>query len=133
MVDPRAVKLARRVTPGAILWAEDSLFGLRRKLPTAGLKIKLSPPPRARGWMTPGVERWLSYRRATCLERSLVMQRWLAALEEPRDLLIGVGASTTTGVAAGAGTVIAHAWLDGEDPQGHAVMTRVGPADTLAR
>lgn len=48
--------------------------------------------------------------RATCLERSLVSQRWLAAQGISRDLLIGVRVD--------AGRFSAHAWLEGEPELG---------------
>jgi hypothetical protein len=50
----------------------------------------------------------LRRRQATCLERSLVLQRWLAAHGDRRDLVIGVKAP---GEEFGA-----HAWLEGEPP-----------------
>ena len=43
---------------------------------------------------------------ATCLESALVLQAWLAAQGDPRDVVIGV-ASPASGFAA-------HAWVDGE-------------------
>ena len=55
--------------------------------------------------------------RASCLERSLVLQRWLAAHEEPRDVVIGV-APPSTGFAA-------HAWLEGEPTRGYHEVARL--------
>lgn len=46
----------------------------------------------------------------TCLERALVLQRWLAEQGSPRDVVIGVTAPSD-GFAA-------HAWLEGEE-HGH--------------
>jgi hypothetical protein len=63
---------------------------------------------------------WLRRRRATCLERSLIMQRWLVAMGEPHDVLIGVGAPGET--------MLAHAWLDHEDSQGFQVLLRIDPS-----
>jgi hypothetical protein len=48
------------------------------------------------------MRRWPS----TCLEQAFVLQRWLAAHGEEREVVIGVSAP---GEAFGA-----HAWVDGE-------------------
>ena len=57
--------------------------------------------------------------RATCLERSLIMQRWLMATGQPHDVLIGVRSPRET--------TIAHAWLDHEDSMSHHVLMRLPP------
>ena len=57
--------------------------------------------------------------RATCLERSLIMQRWLMANGQPHDVLIGVRSPRET--------TIAHAWLDHEDSMSHHVLMRLPP------
>ena len=62
---------------------------------------------------------WLRRRRATCLERSLILQRWLMTIGQPHDVLIGVEAPGET--------MVAHAWLDHEDPQGFHVLLRIDP------
>jgi hypothetical protein len=49
----------------------------------------------------------LRLRRATCLERSVVLQAWDAHHGRPREVVIGVA---RTGSSIGA-----HAWLAGED------------------
>jgi hypothetical protein len=54
----------------------------------------------------------------TCLERALVLQRWLAAHGSPYDVVIGV--------TAPADGFAAHAWLDGEDDaRAYAELTRL--------
>lgn len=53
-------------------------------------------------WIVRGVLRRL---RATCLPRALILQRWLAASGEPRDVVVGVATQPT---------FRAHAWLAGE-------------------
>ena len=53
----------------------------------------------------------LHRRRATCLERSLVLQAWDAAHGSPRDVVIGVTSPSPE--------FRAHAWLDGEETCGH--------------
>jgi hypothetical protein len=44
----------------------------------------------------------------TCLERALVVQQWLAAHGDIRDVVIGV--------QTGSGGLDAHAWIDGHEP-----------------
>jgi hypothetical protein len=55
----------------------------------------------------------------TCLERSLVLQRWMAGHGEPRAVIVGV---------AGPRNFKAHAWLGGGTPPpaaGFAELTRI--------
>jgi hypothetical protein len=62
------------------------------------------------------MRRWPS----TCLEQSFVLQRWLGARGDDRDVVIGV---TAPGEAFGA-----HAWVDGEVDDYHQAvheLTRV--------
>ena len=83
-----------------------------------------SPPPLPYRAVR-GVNAVLRRRQPTCLERSLIMQRWLASQGSVRDVVIGVsGPSEDFG---------AHAWLDGEtDAESHAFheLTRV-PGDRV--
>lgn len=55
--------------------------------------------------------------RASCLERSLVLQRWH----------LGQGRATTIiiGVAAGETQPLAHAWLEGEEHRNDRVYTEL--------
>lgn len=106
-----------------LLWVDRELRLLRRELPTRGLHVRVSTPPFPSRRLTAIVEAWLRTRRATCLERSLIMQRWLLGIDEPHALLIGVGPVS--------GKAVAHAWLDHEDPLGHEVVKRV-EADSIA-
>ena len=69
--------------------------------------------------MTAMIARWLEWRGATCLERSLILQRWLIASGRPHDVLIGVQRPGDS--------VVAHAWLDHEDSHGYAVLVRLEP------
>jgi hypothetical protein len=69
--------------------------------------VTLPTPPVLPPHSERGVRAVLRRRRATCLERSLVLQQWLVARGDPRDLVIGV-----IGPSDG---FKAHAWLDGED------------------
>lgn len=78
------------------------------------------PPSAARSdtWIVSGLLRRL---RAACLPRSLVLQRWLGACGEGRDVVVGV---------TNCPTFRAHAWLDGSrDGQGfHELSRRAAPA-----
>jgi hypothetical protein len=65
----------------------------------------------------------LSREEPTCLERALVLQRWLLAQGVARDVVVGTQGSRR-------GTFKAHAWLDGESlPSERAFveMTRLAP------
>lgn len=103
--------------PAAVLWAERMLRRARAQLPSRGLKTEIDPPPFASDGLTVAVAGWLRLRRATCLERSLIVQQWLLALGRPHDVLIGV--------AGGRAPAVAHAWLEGEDGRGYAVIAQV--------
>jgi Transglutaminase-like superfamily len=81
--------------------------------------VRLPPPPPLPAVATRGVEGVLRRASATCLERSLVRQRWLAAHGRRVDVVIGVTAPAR-GFAA-------HAWLDGDEADGFAELTRVAP------
>jgi hypothetical protein len=69
-----------------------------------GTPVELPPAPAGSIEATDAVVATLARTRATCLVRSLVLQRWLADHGEPVDLIIGV-----TAPSAG---FQAHAWLD---------------------
>jgi hypothetical protein len=101
---------ARRLDPQALRsawWATGALTHARRALARGELDgIVLAPPPRLPSAAERGVQAVLRRRSATCLERSLVLQRWHAAHGQRRDVVIGVN-----GALAG---FRAHAWLDGE-------------------
>ena len=124
---PSAARVRRVVTGApatlrAAGWALRALRRLRRELPDRGLEVRVTAPP-AGDASVRGVELALRAGRATCLERSLVVQRWLLARAMPRDVLVGV--------AGGSDALDAHAWIDRYDgaAQGHGyeVLTRVGP------
>jgi hypothetical protein len=110
------------LAPAGIIWADESLRHLRRVLRSDGIDARLPSPPRAGAWLSGLIARWLNWRGATCLERSLILQRWLLELGRPHDLLIGV-----QGSGSGDGA-FAHAWLDHEDSMGYAELLRVHPS-----
>jgi hypothetical protein len=103
-------------------WAWSSHASARRQLAAGGLDVDLDPPRPLPLSVGAGVYAALRVRRATCLERSFVLQKWLAAHGEPRDVVIGV--------RAGDGPFRAHAWIDGEayrNPEPFVEMQRVAP------
>jgi hypothetical protein len=85
--------------------------------------VRVALAPALPATATSGIEATLRIRRATCLERSLIMQRWLMALGSPYDVLVGV--------AGGSESIDAHAWIDQydqvEEDGGYQVLTRLAP------
>lgn len=57
-----------------------------------------------------GARAGLRLRRASCLEASIVLQRWLLEDGDPREVVIGVARKD--------GKTTAHAWLAGEESTG---------------
>ncbi len=106
-------------------WAMLALRRLRREIPSEGLDVHVLAPRAASPRGVRGVEVALRLRRATCLERSLIVQRWLMAYGSSHDVLVGVN--------GGAGSMEAHAWIDRYDSEdegdgeGFRVLTRVAP------
>jgi len=103
-------------------WALRAWLRSRRQLRRGGLQaVDIPPPPLDLPGADNGVARVLRAVPASCLERSLVRQRWDAAHGRPRDVIIGVrGGSSDFG---------AHAWLDGdrEEPGVFTTLTRWPP------
>jgi hypothetical protein len=102
-------------------WAWREAPRVRDRLGTqGGVKVAVSAPPTASPSGIRGVGLGLSLRRASCLERSLIVQRWYLSQGRSRPMLIGIareGAST-----------VAHAWLEGEERRNkheYLEMTRV--------
>ena len=101
-------------------WTFRSLRRVRSQLRAGRLEdVALAPPPRLGAGAQRGFEAVLRRSTATCLERSLVRQTWLAARGETRDLVIGV-----TAPAAG---FRAHAWLEGESDGEFDELLRLSP------
>ena len=103
---------ARRLNPRALRaawWATRALGQARRGLARGDLEhISLARPPGLPADADYGVHAVLRRRSASCLERSLVLQRWHAAHGRPLDVVIGVKPP--------ASDFAAHAWLEGEPP-----------------
>ena len=81
--------------------------------------MTLPAPPGTGTQAGRGVDAVLRRTAPTCLERSLVMQRWLTACGEPRDVVIGV--------VGRAEAFKAHAWIEGERHAGFEELMRVRP------
>jgi len=107
------------------VWAALALHRLRREIPSDGLDVRVLAPPRIAPQSVRGVEVALRLRRATCLERSLIMQRWLMACGSRHDVLVGVG--------RGSGAIEAHAWIHRYDSEaegeGLRLLGRVAPRE----
>lgn len=118
---PAVAPAWRRYRPAVFAWLDRGLADVRATLQTEGIdaRARLPDPPYAPRWLTVLVAARLSMQRATCLERSLIMQRWLMATGQPHDVLIGVRSPRET--------TIAHAWLDHEDARGHHILMRLPP------
>jgi len=122
----RLVRLAWQPRAGfptlrAAWWAVLALRRLRGEISELGLEAQVTGPPELAPEGLRGVEAALRRRHATCLERSLILQRWLIAHGASHEVLIGV--------SGGADRIEAHAWLDRYDPpaqgEGFRVLTRV--------
>ncbi len=89
---PAAAPAWRRFRPGVFAWLDAGLVDVRASLKTDGIdaRSRLPDPPYATHWLTGLIAARLAMQRATCLERSLIMQRWLMAIGRPHDVLIGV-------------------------------------------
>src|ERR1700733_1982865 len=95
-------------------WAVVAVNLTRRRVRRDGLRG--SAPPST--WLPvqgePGVVAVLNRLEPTCLERSLVLQRWLSDHGRPLDVIIGVKTVVTDNTE-----VRAHAWLEPESNDGY--------------
>jgi hypothetical protein len=101
-------------------WALRAVWRVRRDLRRSSIDVvRVARPsglPRTAGR---GVHAVIRRLEPSCLERALVLQAWLDAGGDARDVIIGV-----TPRAPG---FQAHAWLDGESARGFAELRRVKP------
>jgi Transglutaminase-like superfamily len=108
----------------AAWWTARSIRRLRDGLRTNGLEAELATPPPLPSSAVSGVTATARCMRATCLERSLLLQKWLLAHGQPHTLVIGVP-------APGDKPFIAHAWLEGhdraDDGAAYAQLVRLDP------
>jgi hypothetical protein len=105
----RATELVRPATLRAAWWAFWAARRAEQQLRGGGIEaVHLSPPPSLPASAEMGVSAALRVRREACLVRAAVRQRWLAAHDSPRDIVIGVQGPTAS--------LRAHAWLEGDPP-----------------
>jgi hypothetical protein len=117
-----SAEFARRYHPSvfrAAWWTYRALRGVRRELPRHGLQTRVRQPPRLSRGASRGVYAVLRRQPNTCLERTLVLQRWLASVGERHDVVVGVARPDES--------FSAHAWLDFESE----VSTSDGFAEIL--
>ncbi|MGH9166972.1 MAG: lasso peptide biosynthesis B2 protein [Acidimicrobiia bacterium] len=94
-------------TLAAAWWTVRVLHRLRRDLRRRPLtELILPAPPRLAPASIRGVLGVLRRRPHTCLQRALILQRWMAAQGDDRDVVIGVNSPREQ--------FRAHAWVDGE-------------------
>ena len=100
-------------------WALRAARRTRRVLGSAGLDAALGPPPPPElpDEAVRGARAALRRTGQTCLVRSIVLQAWEAAHGRRRDLIVGV---------TSADDFHAHAWLEGELPEGPPVSIAGG-------
>ena len=102
----RALRIAAFIAriPRAVTWAVREHRRLGHALEIDGVRAAVQPPvrrlPGRTGQVVAGT---LRVRRATCLERALIMQAWLSANGSDHDVVIGVRRDRD---------FTAHAWLD---------------------
>ena len=107
----------------ALAWSCRAVGEVRAVLRRGGVSAPVPGPPAVPRQAVRGVRWGLVVRRATCLERSLVLQRWLAEHGDRRAVLIGV--------AKADGRTLAHAWLEGQErlnDREYVEMTRIAPS-----
>lgn len=99
--------LGRRVAVArGALWAARACLAAHRGLTRVPLdQVELPRVPGLPRSAGRGVQAVLRRTGATCLERALVRQRWLASQGSPRHLVIGVSRQPP---------FAAHAWLEGD-------------------
>jgi hypothetical protein len=91
----------------AALWAARALTHVRRQLADGRMSaLELPRPPALPLGAGRGIEAFLRRRSHSCLEAALIRQRWLAAHDDHREIVIGVTSPHER--------FRAHAWIDGD-------------------
>lgn len=104
----RRLRILRQLDLDALrgaVWAARALRGVRRDVREHGLHARVERPRGIGPGGLKGVVLLTRMARATCLERSLILQSWLGAQGSEYEVLVGVELS-------GSG-IEAHAWLGG--------------------
>jgi transglutaminase superfamily protein len=100
------VRAPRPADARAGWWTLRAHADLRRRIDAEGAEAEVQPPPELPEAAVRAVRATLRARRASCLEQSIVLQRWHADHGRPLDLVIGVTAPGED--------FHAHAWLEGD-------------------
>jgi hypothetical protein len=107
----------------SFLWATRAIHTARHELRSEGSRTRVRPPGFVGPRGTTGVRIAVVITRPTCLERALVLQGWISGYSEtPPDVVIGIRKQD--------GTIEAHAWVDGSDPEfdgSYEELTRLRP------
>lgn len=91
----------------AAWWTWRALRAVRLQLRAGAVRdVRVPAPPRVARDAGRAVNLVLRRQSPSCLERALVLQRWLAAWGDARDVVVGT--------EGGARDFMAHAWLEGE-------------------
>ncbi len=114
---------ASRLDPAALQgawWTLRAVRRARRELRADSVAaIRLPAPPDLPDRAERGVSAVLRRLEPSCLERALVLQRWLVSRDDPRAVVIGV--------TAPGDDFRAHAWLDGEPAPEYHEIRRIAP------
>lgn len=92
------------------LWSAAVLYWRLRRQPLAEIRVP-GPLLMVRNRDRGAIRRALLIARVPCLPTALIWQEWHGRLDCAPDVVVGVRRD-------GGGTVRAHAWLEGEDPDG---------------
>jgi hypothetical protein len=108
----------------AAWWAWRALRETRAQLRAGEVRgVRVPAAPRVPQSAGRAVRLVLAREDPSCLERSLVLQRWLLAHGDARDVVIGTSGNASNDFTA-------HAWLEGEpDPEapGYVELIRLAP------
>jgi hypothetical protein len=105
----------------AALWTWRAVRSARAQLRAGAFREVVVPaPPALPERAGRAVRRVLAREQPSCLERSLVLQRWLLAHGRPLDVVIGTRGGAGEDFAA-------HAWLENEQQHAYVEMTRLAP------
>ena len=108
----------------AAVWAWRALHSTRAQLRAGAVRnVRIAAPPQVPPAAGRAVRLVIARTKPSCLERALVLQRWLLAQGITRDVVVGTRGSSPADFAA-------HAWLEGEgepDALRHTEMIRLAP------
>jgi hypothetical protein len=92
----------------AAVWTWRAVRSGRAQLRDGAVRdVRLAAPPQVARSAIRALRLVFWLQRPSCLERALVLQRWLAGQGIPRDVVVGTEGGASRGFAA-------HAWLEGE-------------------